>query len=115
MTTKTGASDTIQFQLKKTKHAETRQQQRGISDAQVYDVLLWGRVFAQGGGRIAHFLGRSECKFAARKGVDLWSMQGTTVVTSGGEIIVTVIRCESPRKIKKMQFKAPRRKEVVLW
>lgn len=86
--------------LRKSHHAQTRQQGRAVSDGVIHMVLEWGRAIRQVDGRVAYFVGRTEIARAAKDGVDLAAADGVAAVVASDGGIVTVIRTDDVRRLR---------------
>lgn len=93
------------FPIRLTHHARVRQQQRGISNDEIRTVLLWGRIYYQGLGRTAYYIGTQEVRRARLEDVELKEYEGIAVVESPDKWIITVIRCNSPSQLKRLCLK----------
>ena len=87
--------------LTKSRHAAKRQQQRAISDSQVEAVLDWGRVYYQGGGRTAWFIGRKEVRTGRRQGRSLDHAVNIAVVLAADGTVITAIRTANLKLLRR--------------
>lgn len=87
--------------FQKTKHAETRQRQRAVSDADLEAVLDWGRPYRQPFGRVVTFLGKRDVARAQELGVDVGTARGVAVVVAGDGAIVTMVRSSDVRRLRR--------------
>lgn len=83
-------------------HAQARQQQRATGDEAVDAALRWGLMIRQAHHRIAYFLGKKSVQQAARAGESIERHLGTTVVQAADSTLVTVIRSQNCRKLRRM-------------
>lgn len=83
--------------MRKSKHARRRQQQRGISDAQMRCALDWGCEFDVGGGEAAFYIGRKEVQRLRQRGVRVdWAQRVMVILASDGTV-KTVYKTDCPR------------------
>lgn len=86
----------------RSEHARRRQQQRAACDQAVDAALRWGRLIRQSHHRLAYFLGEKEVRQAARAGESIACFRGTIVVQAADNTLVTVIRSQNSRKLRRM-------------
>ena len=85
--------------LRYTRHAVTRCQQRGLSSMAVGFIVTYGHEYHAGNGATAYFLGQKAVVAArGRHGVKLDRWQGTAVIVSGDQSIVTVQHVSRPKR-----------------
>ncbi|NOY92824.1 MAG: DUF4258 domain-containing protein [Deltaproteobacteria bacterium] len=82
-------------------HARRRLQQRGISHAAIRATLDWGTLVLQRRGRCAYYLGKRAVASGARVGVDIRAYKGTAVLVATSGLVITVLRCANPRRLRK--------------
>lgn len=87
------------LELKLSKHASVRQQQRGILTGVTEAVVMFGDFYNAGHGCIAYFLGEQ----AARRHLSLMRpfgdhVRNVAVVVSSDGVIVTVQRVRRPKR-----------------
>ena len=82
-------------------HARTRCQQRSVSHDGLMAAIDWGRPYSQPQGRTAYFLGRRQVGEAKCRGVNIRGFQGTVVVVSDDDVVITVVRAQNPRRLKR--------------
>lgn len=87
------------FPLPLTKHAETRMNERRISDETVHMVLTYGRLIRVRGAEI-FVIGRKEIEFYITDGLDLSPYEGAQVVCSPDGSILTVYRNKDFRGLR---------------
>ncbi|MCB9795190.1 MAG: hypothetical protein H6741_21005 [Alphaproteobacteria bacterium] len=80
-----------------TKHAWKRLCGRGVSRASITAALRWGRR-TWSHGELHYFLGKRAVKAARRQGVRVDAHEGTTVILSLDDQIVTVYRNRQPKR-----------------
>ena len=80
-----------------TLHAEQRSQQRAVSKAHIDAAIAWGRPYYQRQGRVAYFLGRKEAQLAGAV-----ALKNTVVVVGPDGVIITTIRTDNPRRLRKV-------------
>jgi len=85
----------------RSRHASDRQQHRAISDAAIVAALQWGRQIRQRLRRTAYFLDNASVKRAKAAGTQLEQYTGTAVIEAIDGVIVTVIRCQDSRKLRR--------------
>lgn len=83
-------------------HARRRQQQRAARDKAIDATLRWGRLIRQTQRRSAYFLGEKEVRHAAQAGEPIGRYLGTIVVQAADSTLVTVIRSNNCRRLRRM-------------
>ncbi len=84
-----------------TRHARIRAQQRSIRLEQIDIVLAYGACIKQPEGRRAYHLGRREVALARKAGVELEGLCGLIVVVARDGALVTLIRSDDRRRLKR--------------
>lgn len=84
-----------------TPHAARRAQQRSAQQNQIELVVSCGRRWHQREGRNLFYVGRRDLKHWLRRGVDLSDCEGLAVVVAADGAVVTVVRTDDMRKLKR--------------
>lgn len=93
-----------------TRHARSRAQQRSIREEQIDIALGYGACIKQPEGRRAYHLGRREIALARKAGVELEGLRGLTVVVARDGALITLIRSEDRRRLKRFGGQLKRRR-----
>ncbi len=95
-----------------TRHAQYRCAQRGISTEAIAAAVDWGMTRDVGDGCVAYFLGRRALARAARVGVSLDELHGTTAILSPENRLVTAYIGDRPplgqRRARRRTARRPR-------
>jgi len=76
----------------KTRHAEQRQRERGISDHAIIATLRWGRAHFRRDGRREYELDMARTQIARSCGEDVEPYVGTVVIVGSEGGVITVFR-----------------------
>lgn len=87
--------------VRKSTHAQQRQQHRAVSEEELELVLQHGRQIRQPGGRIAWFVGEKEVLEAKLRGLCLEAARNLGVVQAEDGTIVTVVRSADVRRLRR--------------
>lgn len=91
-----------------TPHAETRAQKRVIDNDAIALILAYGEEIEQGADRIAYFIGDAQIAQHAEE-VDLSRLRNMAVVLAEDSVVVTVIRTNGCRRLRKFSTYKNRR------
>ena len=98
-----------------TDHATRRSRTRNVPTNVVPIVMAYGQSWRQADGRVAYFVGKRQVAQAAAHQLDLTHALHVAVVVSGDGAVLTVLRTDDPKRIKRIAFASRRRLRSPKW
>lgn len=92
-----------------TDHATRRSRTRNVPTNVVPIVMAYGQSWRQADGRVAYFVGKRQVAQAAQWRIDLAAVLHVAVVVADDGAVLTVVRTDDPKRIKRIAFASRRR------